>query len=58
MIMPTRSSVALRQDQMLDDLLKNQVDEFGEPLIGRQKDYELIDKYQKEISKRFGDITP
>tara|TARA_R100001082_G_scaffold107908_1_gene82414 strand:+ start:2651 stop:5041 length:2391 start_codon:yes stop_codon:yes gene_type:complete len=57
MIMPTRSSVAIRQDQMLDDLLKNQVDEFGEPLIGRQKDYELIDKYQKEISKRFGDDT-
>jgi hypothetical protein len=56
-VMPTRSSVALRQEQMLDDLLKNQVDDFGEPLVGRQKDYELIDKFQKEISKKFGDDT-
>ena len=56
-VMPTRSSVALRQEQMLDDLLKNQVDEFGEPLVGRQGDYELIDKFQKEISKKFGDDT-
>ena len=55
--MPTRSSVALRQEQMLDDLLKNQVDDFGEPLVGRQKDYELIDKFQKEISRKFGDDT-
>ena len=56
-VMPTRSSVALRQEQMLDDLLKNQVDEFGEPLIGRQGDYELINKFQKEISKKFSDDT-
>ena len=56
-VMPTRSSVALRQEQMLDDLLKNQVDEFGEPLVGRQGDYELIDKFQKEISRKFGDDT-
>ena len=56
-VMPTRSSVALRQDQMLDDLLKNQVDEFGEPLVGRQGDYELINKFQKEVSKKFGDDT-
>jgi len=56
-IMPTKSSVALRQDEMLDDLLKNQVDEFGEPLVGRQGDYELINKFQKEVSKKFGDDT-
>ena len=58
MIMPTRSSVALRQEQMLDDLRVNQVDEFGAPLIGRTKDYELIDDYQKHISRNFGDDRP
>ena len=56
-VMPTRSSVALRQEQMLDDMLKNQVDEFGESLVGRQGDYELINKFQKEVSKKFGDDT-
>ena len=54
-VMPTRSSVALRQEQLLDDLRVNQVDEFGDPLIGRTGDYELIDKYQKQISRNFGD---
>jgi len=55
MIMPTKSSVALRQEQMLDDLLKNQVDDFGEPLVLREKDYELITEIQKKLSKKFGD---
>lgn len=57
MVMPTRSSVALRQNKLLEELRVNQVDEFGEPLIGRIQDYELIDKYQKEISKKVGDDT-